>query len=368
MKDCITVVGMDAHKEMISISLLSPGSSKPLEWQAVNDSGSVKKAMKKIKVSSRGEIVCLYEAGPCGYALQRQIESEGVSCKIIAPSLIPRKPGDRVKTDGRDARKLAELYRAGLLTEVHVPSECEESVRDLCRCREDAKQDLTRVRHRLAKFLLRRGFVYRGGSNWTERHHYWLRSLSFAHAEEQLVFEDYYMAVEQLESRLSGLDSHIEAVSRQDQYLKKVGALKCFRGINTLTAMSIVSEIGDFKRFGGARSLMNYLGMTPGLAQSADHCHYGPITKTGNRHVRFAVIEAARHYSNIVHVSLGLRKRRQGQPAWVISKADQAMKRLNRRYWHLVQKGKNSNKAAVAVARELVGFIWAVMIEMEDKE
>ena len=239
-----------------------------------NDKASVRRMVRKLKRSAISDLRLCYEAGPCGYALQRSIRALGVSCVVVAPSLIPRKPGERIKTDRRDARKLAELLRAGLLTEVHPPTEEDEAVRDLCRAREDAHDDLVRGRHRVSKLLLRRGWTWNGGKKmWGQGHRLWLRSLRFEHKEDQCVLEDYLLAIEQVEARLRALDTQIEQTSLDHRYAGVVAALRCFRGIDTLTAMSLVAELHDFMRFDSARGLMAYLGLVPSEHSSGGKEH-----------------------------------------------------------------------------------------------
>jgi transposase len=280
---------------------------------------------------------------------------------VVAPSLIPRKPGERIKTDRRDARKLAELSRAGLLTEVLAPTPADEAVRDLCRAREDAHEDLVRARHRLSKLLLRRGWVWSGGRRaWSQSHRVWLRSLRFEHAADQMVFQDYLLAIEHVEERLRGLEHQIEQVSQQAPYAEPVSTLRCFRGIDTVTAMGLVAELHDFGRFDSARGLMAFLGLVPSEHSSAQSQYRGAITKAGNTHARRLLIEAAWHYRHRPSVA-SLKQRRQDQPAQVVALADKAMLRLHRRFSRLVAKGKPRPKVAVAVARELTGFIWAAL-------
>lgn len=361
MEKGITYVGLDAHKEAINVAMLLPGESRPVEWQTSNDAAAVRRLVRKVRRAAGGEVRFCYEAGPCGYALQRWIRAMEVVCVVVAPSLIPRKPGERVKTDRRDARKLAELFRAGLLTEVHPPTEEDEAVRDLCRAREDAHGDLVRSRHRLSKLLLRRGWAWTGGKKmWGQGHRLWLRSLRFDHKEDQWVLDDYLLAVEHLDERLRALDTQIEQVSQDPRYASVVGALRCFRGIDTLTAMSLVAELHDFMRFETARGLMAYLGLVPSEHSSGGKEHRGAITKTGNRHVRRLLIEAAWHYRHRPS-TLSLTKRRQGQPARIVAIADKAMQRLHRRFNRMLERGKPRPKVAVAIARELTGFVWAAM-------
>jgi transposase len=362
MRKAITFVGMDAHKVSITLAVLLPEQVKPVEWQVANEKAAVRRMVRKVqRLAAGGEVRFCYEAGPCGYALQRWIREAGAECVVVAPSLIPRKPGDRIKTDRRDARKLAELFRAGLLTEVHSPTPEDEAVRDLCRAREDAHEDLVRCRHRLSKMLLRRGWAWTGGKKaWGRGHRLWLRSLRLEHSADQVVLEDYLQAIEQLEQRLRGLEQHIETASQMPAYVEAVGALRCFRGIDTLTAMGLVAELHDFMRFDSPRGLMAFLGLVPSEFSSADSQRRGHITKAGNRHARRLLIEAAWHYRHRPN-PLGLKHRRQGQPLAVVSLADKAMYRLNRRFNRMLASGKPASKTVVAVARELAGFIWAAL-------
>lgn len=361
MAEGITYVGLDVHKQDIVVALLAPGVQAPVTWELANEPRAVRRLAKKLVRESGGAVRSAYEAGPCGYVLQRQLKAEGVPCQVIAPSLIPAKPGERIKTDRRDARKLAELLRAGLLTEVHPPSEEEEAVRDLCRCREDAKQDLTRCRQRLGKFLLRRGLRYVDGGAWTQKHRKWLWSLELEHASAQATLEAYLVGVEQLETQLGELDAAIAEVADTDPFREQVGWLRCFRGIDTLSAMVILSELHDVRRFVCARQLMSYLGLVPREHSSGSSTQRGGITKAGNSHLRRVLVESSWHYRHAPKVGETLRRRRQGQPGEVVARADRAMRRLHRRYWRMVSRGKPSQKAATAIARELVGFLWATL-------
>jgi transposase len=362
MKKGITIVGLDAHKASTNVAVLLAGAERPVEWHVSTERGSIRKMVKKVLALAPGaKVRFCYEAGPCGYALQRWIREMEVECVVVAPSLIPRKSGERIKTDRRDARKLAELLRAGLLTEVHPPSEADEAVRDLCRAREDAHQDLVRSRHRLSKLLLRRGHLWSGGKRaWSQGHRLWLRSLRFEHHADQVVLDDYLLALEHVEERLRALDAHIEKASQQAPYAEVVGALRCFRGIDTLTAMTLVAELHDFMRFDSPRGLMAFLGLVPSEHSSGGKKTRGEITKAGNGHARRLLIEAAWHYRHRPAVQ-SLRARRDGQPAHAIALADKAMRRLHRRFNRLLERGKPRPKVAVAIARELTGFIWAAM-------
>jgi len=360
--ETISYVGMDVHKGSISVAVVKRGERVGREWRIANTAAEVRKLGRRLVRESGGEVRACYEAGPCGYGVQRQLQGLGAECAVVAPSLTPVKPGERVKTDRRDARKLAVYLRDGALTEVHPPSEAEEAVRDLCRARTDAGEDLLRCRHRLSKMLLRRGVTYGGRHTWGAAHRQWLGSIQFEHEAQRIVFADYLFAVEQLEERIKGLDAALAAQAEQEPYRERVGWLRCFRGIETVTAMTILTELHGFERFASPRELMAYLGLVPSESSSGERRQRGGITKTGNRHARRVLVECAWHYRLKPSVRRTLLRRRRGQPAWVLTIADRAQQRLHRRYWHLVLgRNKTSQKAVVAVARELVGFIWAVL-------
>ena len=366
MRNSITFVGLDAHKKLIVVAMLLPGNTEPIVWQLPNEAGALRRMAKRILREAPGEVRVCYEAGPCGYALQRILKELGLDCVVIAPSLIPVKAGDRIKTDVRDARKLASLFRAGLLTEVHPPTAGEEAVRDLSRCREDAKEDLTRARHRLGKMLLRRGMIW-SRNNWTQAHHAWLEKIRFEHPADRLVFQDYLLAIQHLEERLKGLDQALESVGEEERYRAPIGALRCFQGIDTVSAVAIVAELHDFGRFHSARELMGYLGLVPSEDTSSERRRLGSITKAGNSHVRRILVESAWHYRHPPRLYKRLRDRRAGQPSAVIAVADKAAQRLHRKFQKFQARGKASTKAVVAVARELAGFVWAALYPLSIK-
>jgi transposase len=363
MKD-ITYVGLDAHKKAINVAMLLPGRREPVEWIVENEPSAIRRMMKRVERETEGEVRFCYEAGPCGYALQRRIQSGSARsvCEVVAPALIPTKPGDRLKTDRRDARKLAEYLRADLLTEVKPPTLEQESVRDLCRCREDAKEDHLRARHRVAKMLLRRGLSFTGGKGaWTRAYWEWVKSLRFEHASDQVVFDDYVLAITHLEERIKRLDDQLRVVAEEPEYKELVGRLRCFRGIEVTTAICLVAELYNFGRFASPRGLMAYLGLVPSEHSSSDKTRRGGITKAGNAHARRLLIETSWHYRHRANVSPKLRQRRKEQPGFVIAIADKAQERLNRRYRAMTERGKPTNKVVVAIARELVGFLWAAL-------
>lgn len=359
----ITYVGMDVHKSGINVAVILPGEKVVSEqWQISNESRARARTIRKLKRFGGDEVHVCYEAGPCGYALQREFRDAGLECVVVAPSLIPSKPGERIKTDTRDARKLAELFRAGLLTEVHPPTPEEEAVRDLARAREDAKRDLLSARHRLSKMLLRQGYVYREGCNWTLRHWAWIKRVCFEQHEQQVVLNNYLLAVEQIQERVKQLEEQLNEVARSERYAEQVGWLCCLRGVGVITAMTILTELHDISRFRNPRELMSYLGLTPSEHSSGGRTSRGSITKTGNSHVRRVLVEAAWNYRHRPAVSVQLARRRKDQPPEVIAIADRAQQRLYKRHWRMKEAHrKHINVVTVATARELTGFIWSIL-------
>ncbi len=362
MSNGITYVGMDVHKASIQVAMLLPEGGQAVEWKIQNTPQALRRLARRLQKSASGEIRSCYEAGPTGYATHRRLSELGVPCMVIAPSLIPRRPGDRIKTDRRDARKLAEMLRADLLTEVHPPNEQDESLRDLCRCRDDVRDDLCRARHRLGKFLLRHDRIYRlSKHHWGTRHMAWLDQQRFEDPAAQATLDSYLLAVKQLQERKRQLDLHLATCAERDPYREPVGWLRCFKGIDTVTAVSLIAELHDFRRFRSARSLMSYLGLVPSEQSTGERERKGAITKTGNRHVRRLLIEAAWHHRHRPTISAPLMRRRENQPAHVIAIADRAQERLHARYRRMMARGKAHPKTIVAMARELVGYLWAVL-------
>ncbi len=359
----ITFVGLDAHAKNINVAVILPGSGEiDHEWQITHEARSLRRLANKLLKMAPGAVHTVYEAGPCGYALKRNLDKLGLCCEVVAPSLIPVKPGERVKTDRRDAQKLASLFKAELLTIVHPPNETEEALRDLMRAREDAKKDLLSARHRLSKMLLRYGLRFMETRNWTLKHKAWLKRLRFDERHAQQVLDNYLLSIEQIEERLKMLEAQIEEAATDEAHAKQVGWLRCLRGIDTITAMTILAELHDFRRFTHPRHLMAYLGLVPSEHSSGSHTKRGGITKAGNSHVRRVLVEAAWNYRHRPAVSAVLRKRRAGQPPAVIAISDRAQQRLHKRYYHLKEGyRKPHNVVTVAIARELVGFIWAVL-------
>lgn len=359
MNDSNTWVGMDVHKDSLVVAALN-GKTGNVDWRCEypNTDKGMRRLVSQLKKTDSPR--CVYEAGSCGYEVRRFLESHGIACDVIAPSMIPRKPGDRVKTDRRDAEKLARMHRMGELTTVHVPTPVQEALRDLVRTREDATEDLLRRRHRLTKFLFRHGRRYEGKS-WTKGHRLWLRAQKFEYGNLDTVFTEYVLSIEQEEERIRRLDQRIEEESLHPDIAPLVGRLKTLRGIQTLTAMTLISEMIDLRRFAHPRELMAFVGLVPSERSSGGRERRGGITKTGNAHVRRVLLEAAWHYRHPYRGGgKAIPRRRKDQPPAIVEVARKADLRLHKKYLRLVMKGKRTPVAATAVARELAGFVWAI--------
>jgi transposase len=349
---------MDVHQDSVVISVLPEGAEQPEEArQLPHDLARIRAHFSRL--SKRGPIRACYEASGCGYVLQRALEKWGVACDVIAPSLIPQRSGDRCKTDQRDAAKLARLYRAGELTAIRIPDEAEEQVRSLVRCRETLTREILKSRHYVLKLLLSRGCVFREGQNWTRRHWEWLRKLEWQGADG-ITLRTYLGLLEYKLIERDTLDREIEKIAFSEAYRTSVGRLRCLRGVDTLTAMALICEIGDVRRFASPRQLMGYLGLTVSERSSGNVERRGGITKAGNARARRVLVEAAWHYRYPPRQSRTLTRRQEGQPTEVVAHAWRAQKRLHERFEALVYRMAPA-KAVVAVARELVGFVWAIL-------
>jgi len=368
MENTITYVAMDTHKKQHKIALHYPCQEEIIEFTVNNTVRDIKKMVNKIKKHAPGKVEFCYEAGVCGFTLKRRIEQFDCRCCVIAPSLVPRKPGDRVKTDRRDARKLLMMFKAGLLTEVHAPNEHQEAARELTRLRETAKDNLKRIRHQLLKLLTRHGYVYTEGRHWTQKHIAWLRTIQFAESTLTGVFENYFNEMIYCIGRLENLDKEVGLLAGSQEYKEIVGLLCCFHGIDTLTAITIITEIFEFGRFESPRHLMSYLGLTPSEDSSGEKQRKGAITKAGNKRIRRLLNETSWHYRHRYVPSAALKKRRKGQPQWAIEIADAAGRRLSKRHRYLTNKGKMPCKANIAVARELAGFIWFTVTQYQARK
>jgi transposase len=360
MEKVTTHVGLDVHAGRIVIASLLGQAREPIVAEIPNDEKVIRRTFQRLAKQAY-ELRCCYEAGPCGFELHRQLTGMGIACEVVAPSLIPVRSGDRVKTDRRDASKLARLYRAGELTTITVPTADQEAVRDLVRARDDIRKDLMSARHRLAKFLLRHGRMYRAGKNWTLRFWSWLREQHFERDCERLTFEHYIHEVEHHLERRADLDRQLEAVARAAPYAEAVAKLSCLRGFSTLTSIAVLAEIGDFRRFASPRQLMAFVGLVPREHSSGGKEKRGGITKTGNTHVRRLLVEAAWCYRHRPAIGPAKKVALRKQPPRVVAYAKKAQIRLHRRYTRLMSRGKNPPLVATAIARELCGFAWGLM-------
>jgi transposase len=353
-------VGLDVHKATITVAVADAGGGDARALGTIpHQPESIARLVRKLGPAAR--LVCCYEAGPCGYGLQRQLTQLGATCTVVAPSLVPQRVGDRVKTDRRDAQKLARLLRSGELTPVWVPDEPHEALRDLSRARGDAREDLHRARQRLGKLLLRLGvFPPAGGRPWTKAHRRWLDALTLDQAAQQVVLGEYLLAVDQAQERLGRLDRELALAAQQGPHAALLGALQTLRGVGLITAVTLVAELGDVGRFRTARQLMAYVGVVPREASSGPRQRRGAITKTGNAHVRHVIVEAAWLYRYPPRVAGLLKQRQAGQPEAIKALSWKAQDRLHRRYRRLLGRGKNKGRVIVAVARELLGFVWAL--------
>lgn len=362
----IRFVGLDVHKETIAVAVAEADATVESLGTIQNTPEAVRKLVKKLREKG-GELRVCYEAGPTGYVLYWQLTKLGVNCAVIAPSLIPVKAGDRVKTDRRDAIKLARLYRACELTPVWVPTPEHEALRDLVRNREAVKKDERRARNRLQKFLLRHGRQKPGlMREWSLSYRTWVASVTFEHAAQTATLADMLAEVAHVERRIEGLDKHLDAaVAAAPPAMRAViEALQAMRGVSKLTATSVVAEVGRFSRFEHPRELMGYSGAVPSEHSSGESKRRGSITKTGNAHVRRIVGEAAWHYRHRPRVIGQLRKRQQGLNAETIDIAWKAQERLHKRYLRLSIR-KCKQKAVTAVAREMLGFMWDIATRIE---
>ena len=360
MQDSIIWVGMDVHAETIVLAALRDNSDVVLFRAEFPNTPKGRERLAG-RLAENAPIRCVYEAGPCGYELRRFLEDRGIECDVAAPALIPRKPGDRVKTDRKDAEKLARLHRLGELATVFVPTPAQEALRDLLRTREDAREDLLRRRHRLSKFLLRQGRRYTEGERWTTRHWDWIRKQTFSDRNAQTVFREYIVAIEQEVERIRRIEQQIVEESKNPEVGKAIARLRALRGVDTITAMTILTEVIDLNRFRSPRELMAFIGVVPRERSSGGRERRGSITKTGNAHIRRVLIESAWHYQRLpAGIPKTILARREGQPPEVIETARRAEQRLHRKFMKLCGRGKPKGIAVVAVARELAGFIWAL--------
>jgi len=352
-------VGLDVHKDSITVGAAEAGRTPGrVIGKTTHD---VNKLLKMVgKLGQPGQVHIVYEAGPTGYGLQRALQARGYVCEVIAPSQMPRRPGDRVKTDGRDCVQLAECSRAGQLRAVWVPDPADEAIRDLARAREDAVNSRTQARHQLKGFLLRHGVRYAGKSSWSKAYCRWLAALNFDPQAAQTAFTEYWLAVQAGDERVQRLTQALQASVSGWRFEPVVAALQALRGIDVISAIGLVAEIGDLSRFDHPRKLMGYLGLVPSEHSSGDRVSRGSITKTGNAHARRLLTEAAWNYRFKARIGRRAQQRQEALSEQVRAMGWKAQLRLTQRFTALQRRGVQTNKACVAVARELAGFVWAI--------
>jgi transposase len=366
MKNKVRFLGLDVHAETIAVAIAEPDGEVRSLGTIANRAESIRKLVKKL--GSVEQLKACYEAGPTGYVLYWQLAELGVACEVIAPTLVPMKAGDRVKTDRRDAERLARSYRSGDLTAVWVPDEGSESLRDLVRAREAAKQDQLRARHRLSKFLLRMGQRPAVGMKaWTAPYMAWVRQVHFTQVAREATMLDYLHEVDHMAARVKRLEQAItEAIKLATPAVQEVvKGLQALRGIAEISAVTIMAELGSITRFDTPRQLMGYSGAVPSENSSGKRTQRGSITKTGNAHLRRIVVEAAWSYRLRPAIGPRLRKRQEGVSEPIKEIAWKAQVRLTKRYARLAAAGKDQRKIVTAVGRELLGFIWAIGIKAE---
>jgi transposase len=352
-------LGLDVHKDTISAGILRADQQVPDVEGITHDEASVRRLVARFP--DRARLRACYEAGPTGFELARLLRGMGVSCQVIAPSLIPRAPGDKVKTDRRDCRRLARLHRAGELTCVRIPTLQEEAVRDLCRTRADMVQDLTRARNRLGKFLLRHGRPWRGGSTRTHADQAWLRSQRFDQPAMTQTFGRYLAVVEVRNQALDAVEADLVGWCQQPPFAWQVARLAAYRGITRLGALTLAAEVADWRRFASANAFMGFCGLVPSEYSSGNRVHRGRLTKAGNAHLRAQLVESAWSYQHRPLVGVELARRQHGLDPAVIARAWTAQQRLSGRFRRLAARKHTNSIVAAAIARELAGFLWAEM-------
>lgn len=365
MKKVVKYIGLDVHKDSISIAIADEGCDGEIRYygKTGNDMSQLDKFCRK-QVSQGVELRFVYEAGGCGYHLYRHLTGNGIDCTVVAPSKIPRQSGDRQKNDKRDCLGLARLHRAGELTPVYVPNEEDEALRDLVRGRSDAQNAHKKVKQQLSAFLLRHNIVFSGRSKWSKIYCNWLADITMPHPAGQITLQEYIDTIHSCRERVNRLTEQIRQLSEQSRLGDLIKALQSMRGVSLITAATIAAELGDFSRFEEADQIMAYLGLIPSEHSTGNKQQRGPITKTGNKHVRKALVEAAQSYRLPARKSRAILKRQEEVPPQVCAIAWKAQCRLCGRYKTLTGRGKNANVVKTAIARELAGFAWAIAKEI----
>src|SRR5215475_3411116 len=364
MQTITLYLGLDVHKDSITIAIAEAGSKGEIRLfgTITNDLGRLERALIRIRQAHpKAQLELAYEAGPCGFGIARRLKQLKVPCLVAAPSLIPKKPGSPFKTDKRDACAIARLLRAGELTAVYVPEATDEAIRDLCRARTDAVDDHRRCRHRLKAFLLRHGYRYQGKANWSQPHMRYLRELVLPHPAMKAILEEYLQGIDAAHQRVQRIEASMLTLLQTWRLKPAVEALMAFRGFQLVAAMITVSELGDIHRFEHPRQLMTYLGLVPTESSSGPRQRQGGISRCGNSHQRWLLTECAEHYALPPKLSKELSARQQGQPPAVRELSWKAQNRLHLRFIKLLARRLQRNKAKVAIARELCGFIWALL-------
>jgi transposase len=364
MKKYTKFVGLDDSKNTIDVAVASEGRDG--EVRSYGAIANTPEAVRKLvrRLGRPKNLYFVYEAGPCGYGLYRELLALGANCMVAAPSKTPRRSGERIKTDRRDALELARLHRAGELHPVWVPDEETEAMRDVTRAREDAKYVQTKARQRLQSFLLRHGRRYPGRAHWTKTHLKWLAEQRFTQPSQQICMDEYIRAVEQASARVQRLEAQIRELISEWSLGPVVNAMTALRGVSLVVAATLCAELGDLTRFDRVRQLMGFVGLVPSLHSTGQRHRSGAITKTGNAHVRRVLIEAAWAYRHPARRTAHLRKRLEGQPEEVQAIAWKCQVRLCGRYRRMIARGKHPNKVTAAIARELLAFLWATAREV----
>ena len=366
-KHSILFIGLDTHKEFNQVAYIEEHrGSQPVHLGRFSSSKvAVQKLVRQFESKYPGATLhFVYEAGPCGYWIYRLITSLGHCCYVVAPSLIPKKPGEKIKTDKRDALKLAKLLKSEDLTPIYVPEPEDEAVRDLSRAREIAMKDLKDAKYQLKALLLRNNINYKGTANWSQKHLRWLTELVLPHPAQHIVLQEFLQTITERISRLERLDNELTHHVHQWRYYPVVKAIQAMRGVRLLVATGVVAELGDLSRFDHPRKLMSYLGLVPSEHSSGGKRHIGAITKCGNGRARRLLVEGAHTYRYAANISTDMQKRQEGLPKDIIDIAWKAQLRLCKRYKKMIAKGKHYNLVVTAIAREMIAYIWAIAKEV----